>query len=160
MNVGSVCRVACWVASDISLSTVRRHGANTTNMHQWCDLSPLYKFLKEHVKHFVPNEALAAKIARVLSQTPGLHLSSAAVSAISGFASVYPAIKGSTTTPAKLGPALAASGSMGADGWPDGDAIIKTPRLAQVHLTLLDCGAIVCVRGCNHDVIVWAYGRG
>jgi hypothetical protein len=97
-------------------------------MHQWCDLSLLYRCIKEQAKHFVPNEALAAQIARVLCQTPGLHLSGAAVSAISGFASVYPAIKGSTTTSVKLGPALAASGSMGADGWPDGDAIIKTLR--------------------------------
>jgi hypothetical protein len=97
-------------------------------MHQWCDLSPQYRLIKEQAQLFVPNEAFAAEIARVLSQTPELHLSAAAVSAISGFASVHPAIKGSTTTPAKLGKALAASGSMGHDGWPDGDAIIKTLR--------------------------------
>ena len=113
---------------DTAMLTVRRHGANTTNMHQWCDLSPQYKIIKEQANLFVPNEASAAGIARVLTQAPELHLSGAAVSAISGFASVYPAIKGSTTTPAKLSKALAASGSLGQDGWPDGDAIIKTLR--------------------------------
>ena len=115
-------------SSDTAWLTVRRHGANTTNIHQWCDLSPQYRIIKEQAQFFVPNDAFAAEIARVLNQAPELHLSGAAVAAISGFASVYPAIKGSTTTPAKLGKALAASGSMGQDGWPDGDAIIKTLR--------------------------------
>ena len=76
--------------ADTSSGTVCRHGANTTNMHQWCDLSLLYRCIKEQAKHFVPNEALAAQIARVLCQTPGLHLSGAAVSAISGFVNADP----------------------------------------------------------------------
>ena len=93
--------------------TVNMHGANTTNMRQWCDTVPLYMEWSQKVKKIKPHvdEQLRCLVYNRLRAVPELHLPEQTLQVVASFASAYPAVKAQAMTHHKVAPVLEKSGA-------------------------------------------------